>query len=195
MYEILLGVIGCYGAAVAVVHLARLLRAKSPRRDRHYILVTRNDESRLESCIRSLLLFSRQSGTSVRITVFDQGSSDDTAPIAMRQDGVTLLRAYGMQPSAGASDCNASSHTGADTGGAREYGGDPHRDRGPEQNEGHDQDRNQSQHQHNDRGHDDHGHDQDAILWVLRNHGIVSEQEYPVMVDLNNPQEWLKLPF
>ena len=39
------------------------------------------------------------------------------------------------------------------------------------------------------------GHDQDAILWVLRNHGIVREQEYPVMVDLNNPEEWLKLPF
>ena len=123
MYEILLGVVGCYGAAVAVVHLARLLRAKSPRRDRHYILLTRNDESRLESCIRSLLLFSRQSGTSVRITVFDQGSTDDTAPIAMRQEGVTLLRAYGTEPAAEASVCNASSHR-ADTGGAREHGGD-----------------------------------------------------------------------
>jgi len=32
-------------------------------------------------------------------------------------------------------------------------------------------------------------------LWSLRSHGIVREQDQPVLVDLDLPEDWFKLPF
>ncbi|OXM14139.1 hypothetical protein [Paenibacillus herberti] len=93
MYEILISVIACYGTAAVVVHLAKRSAARKAQAESHYILMTQDDESQLEHCIRSLQAHSRRSGTSMRITIWDQGSKDDTVLIARYcGNGVSWVR-------------------------------------------------------------------------------------------------------
>ncbi|SDS98372.1 hypothetical protein SAMN05444162_2766 [Paenibacillaceae bacterium GAS479] len=93
MYEILISVIACYGTAAVVVHLAKRSTARKAQAESHYILMTQDDESQLEHCIRSLQAHSRRSGKSMRITIWDQGSKDDTVLIARYcGNGVSWVR-------------------------------------------------------------------------------------------------------
>ncbi|MCM3747556.1 hypothetical protein M3223_09325 [Paenibacillus pasadenensis] len=99
MYEILIGVIACYGAAAATVHLLKTSAVRRSRNGEHYIIMTRDDESQLEHCIRSLQAYSRRSGLPMRITIWDLGSTDDTAGIASRcGDEVVWLKLPGVAP-------------------------------------------------------------------------------------------------
>ncbi|QJC53785.1 hypothetical protein HGI30_21165 [Paenibacillus albicereus] len=90
MYEILIGVIACYGAAAAAVHLARRKAAGRTPSESHFILLTRDDEPVIEHCLRSLEAHARKSGIPVRITVWDQGSQDGTGEIVRRWKGAIL---------------------------------------------------------------------------------------------------------
>lgn len=87
MYEILIGVIACYGAAVATVHLFWRRASRRPQSESHFILLTRDDETVIEHCLRSLQSHARKSGIPVKITVWDQGSQDGTAEIVRRWNG------------------------------------------------------------------------------------------------------------
>lgn len=99
MYEILIGVIACYGAAAATVHLLKTSAVRRSQAGEHYIIMTRDDESQLEHCIRSLQAYSRRAGLPMRITIWDLGSTDDTAGIASRcGDEVVWLKLPGVVP-------------------------------------------------------------------------------------------------
>ncbi|ASS67243.1 MULTISPECIES: hypothetical protein [unclassified Paenibacillus] len=227
MIDILLGVIGCYGVAAAAVHMASYVMAKVPRADKHYILMTRNDELRLEGCIRSLHRFSKLTGTSVRITVWDRGSTDDTAFIATRfGDGIRLVTVSDMdsgvmherteeQPEADSASSRmeivkreaselGAGWTGSEAGEpgaawtgseADDLGGDwTGSDAGElgavwtESGGAADSSKRQSLGDSGKGG-------RDRLLWSLRSHGIVREQDQPVLVDLDLPEDWFKLPF
>ncbi|CDN43505.1 hypothetical protein [Paenibacillus sp. P22] len=238
MIDILLGVIGCYGVAAAAVHMASYVMAKVPRADKHYILMTRNDELRLEGCIRSLHRFSKLTGTSVRITVWDRGSTDDTAYIATRfGDGIRLVTVSDMDSGnirerageqsesesergrMGTVGSEASEHgsawiSEADELGAgwveNEAGGLESVWTGSEADElgaawtgskagepgaawkgsgGASASSKRRSLEDSEKG------GRDRLLWSLRSHGIVREQDQPVLVDLDLPEDWFKLPF
>ncbi len=229
MIDILLGVIGCYGVAAAAVHMASYVMAKVPHADKHYILMTRNDELRLEGCIRSLHRFSKLTGTSVRITVWDRGSTDDTAFIATRfGDGIRLVTVSDMdsgnnrerteeQPESdsersrmGTVGSEAGEHGAAWIGsketvehGAAWTGSEAGEHgaawTGSEAGEhgaawtGSDEASTSSKRQ--SLGSSEKGGRDDRLLWSLRSHGIVREQDQPVLVDLDLPEDWFKLPF
>ncbi|MGU3471512.1 hypothetical protein ACLBWT_10230 [Paenibacillus sp. D51F] len=241
MIDILLGVIGCYGVAAAAVHMASYVMAKVPHADKHYILMTRNDELRLEGCIRSLHRFSKLTGTSVRITVWDRGSTDDTAFIATRfGDGIRLVTVSDMdsgnnrerteeQPESDsersrmgtvgseagelgaawtgseASELgaawteNEASEHGAAWIGSKETGKPGSAWTGSDDGElraewtGSDEASASSKRQ--SLGSSKKGGRDDRLLWSLRSHGIVREQDQPVLVDLDLPEDWFKLPF
>ncbi|WP_052702849.1 hypothetical protein [Paenibacillus beijingensis] len=96
MWVILAGVLGCYALVAAAVHLTCKISERRPRQaDKHYVFVTKNNQSRLEGDVRKLQLFSFFMGTNMNITVVDLGSVDDTAAIASRLgDGVKLFTDY-----------------------------------------------------------------------------------------------------
>lgn len=93
MWVILAGVIGCYALVAAAVHLAHKLTERRPRRaDQYVVLVTKNNQARLEGAVRRLQLWSFFTGVNWDIIVVDRGSEDDTAAIASRLgDGIKLL--------------------------------------------------------------------------------------------------------
>ncbi|MWC27194.1 hypothetical protein [Paenibacillus sp. MMS18-CY102] len=85
MISLLALVLGSYVLAALSVHLIRYYATRSKKANsRHYVLFARNDASRMEWFIRSIQWFSSRSGTDVRITVIDCGSSDETVAIAGR---------------------------------------------------------------------------------------------------------------
>lgn len=85
-----------YGLAAVLVHFlhGRLLRRKPEEGRRlHYILVTHNHESQMEWYLRALSWYARLRGESVKVTVLDESSQDDTLAIIQRlrdQSGLEL---------------------------------------------------------------------------------------------------------
>lgn len=73
---------GAYGIAIAAIHLAyarqrRLGRVQPVR----HILMVKNNQHQAEWFLRCLLFFSYWRGRNVIVTVFDEGSEDDTMKI------------------------------------------------------------------------------------------------------------------
>ncbi|CAG7634069.1 hypothetical protein PAESOLCIP111_03528 [Paenibacillus solanacearum] len=81
----LVWIVGCYTAGVVILHLLHW-QWKKKRSDRtvHYVLRTFNNQLQLEWYIRSLSFFSWIKGRTIRITIADEGSTDDTMAIAQR---------------------------------------------------------------------------------------------------------------
>jgi hypothetical protein len=84
MITILLGVLGCYILAAISVHLFRRWSRNRSRQQRHFILLADNNQQTMEWYIRSLHRLERKSGTPVKITVVDKGSTDETMAIVDR---------------------------------------------------------------------------------------------------------------
>ena len=85
MLESLLLIVGTYCSCALAVHAAYLLNRKDAKsRPRHLVLVTHNQQHRVEWVLRSFMLLSWLKGKAVRLTVFDCGSTDDTAAIVRR---------------------------------------------------------------------------------------------------------------
>ncbi|EFM09027.1 conserved hypothetical protein [Paenibacillus curdlanolyticus YK9] len=85
MISLLALVLGSYVLAALSVHLIRYYASRRNKAEsRHYVLFARNDAPRMEWFIRSIHWFSSRSGTDVRITIVDCGSSDETVAIAGR---------------------------------------------------------------------------------------------------------------
>lgn len=85
MIAMLLWIVGCYGLAVAVVHLVyrfqNKLRGEKPAPWIHVVIVSHNDERHMEWIIRAYCWFAWLKGRRLKFTVVDQGSTDDTMTI------------------------------------------------------------------------------------------------------------------
>lgn len=76
-----------YGVAGVLVHLfhSRHLKYKpNSRKQVHYILVAHNHENQMEWYLRALMWYSCLRAQSLRITILDEGSQDDTLAIIER---------------------------------------------------------------------------------------------------------------
>ncbi|MGG1552433.1 hypothetical protein [Paenibacillus ferrarius] len=80
----LLGIIGCYGISIALIHLLFGIRNKRGKKPTNVVLVTKNNQSQIEWVIRSMFFFSRIKGKPVKATIIDEGSSDETREIIER---------------------------------------------------------------------------------------------------------------
>ncbi|MEK4513092.1 hypothetical protein [Paenibacillus sp. FSL K6-2524] len=81
-----------YGLAAVLVHVfhSRYLRSKRKgNKQIHYILVTHNHENQMEWYLRALSWYARLRGESLRVTVLDEGSQDDTLAIMQRMQNMS----------------------------------------------------------------------------------------------------------
>lgn len=81
MIEALLWIIGSYGTCIALVHIAHAWGQRKIKPIRHFVLVSHNHQLQMEWYIRLLLLFGWVKGHHMKITVVDEGSTDDTISI------------------------------------------------------------------------------------------------------------------
>ncbi|WP_054025406.1 glycosyltransferase family A protein [Bacillus sp. FJAT-28004] len=84
MFELLLLVIGCYVLAALSVHLAFRIWRGRQQSSKHYVLVADVQQKNMEWYVRSLFSFSRRMGKNVRLTIVDQGATDETLAIVER---------------------------------------------------------------------------------------------------------------
>lgn len=85
MVEGLLWIMGTYGAGVAAVHLVHAFHLSRHRDEiQHYVLVTNNNQQRLEGFVRWIVWLNWLRGVPVTITVVDYGSEDETLEIVDR---------------------------------------------------------------------------------------------------------------
>ncbi|MEF2968069.1 hypothetical protein V3851_19755 [Paenibacillus sp. M1] len=86
----------CYGSAAVLVHfMYGFLPRKRPENGKklHYILVTHNHGNQMEWYLRALSWYARLHGESIKVTVLDEASRDDTLAIIERlrdQAGIEL---------------------------------------------------------------------------------------------------------
>ncbi|PLT48420.1 hypothetical protein B8V81_0552 [Paenibacillus pasadenensis] len=183
MYEILIGVIACYGAAVATVHLFWRRASRRPQSESHFILLTRDDETVIEHCLRSLQSHARKSGIPVKITVWDQGSQDGTAEIVRRWNGsiqwVGLERAADGESAVREAEAWRAGSPDAERPGEAGLSAAESMDSPPAGRKADSEPRK--------------GREQ--ILWSLRASGIVSELDQPILIDMKSDEDWSKLPF
>lgn len=84
MWGILLLVIGIYVLCALSVHLAYRFRKEKDRTGKHYVLVADENQHRLEWYVRSMFSFSRWMGTEVKVTIVDQGLTEESRTIIDR---------------------------------------------------------------------------------------------------------------
>ncbi|WP_138753705.1 hypothetical protein [Paenibacillus sinopodophylli] len=84
MLELLFMVIGCYALAALSVHLAYRIWRGRQQTSKHYVLVADVQQKNMEWYMRSLFSFSRRMGKDVRLTIVDQGATDETLAIVER---------------------------------------------------------------------------------------------------------------
>ncbi|MDF2925413.1 MAG: hypothetical protein K0R57_4327 [Paenibacillaceae bacterium] len=82
----MLWILGAYGAAIAILHLAHAACKPRPNNPKAitYALVTHNNEAQIEWFLRSLTFVSRLKGKPITIVVFDDYSTDGTLPVARK---------------------------------------------------------------------------------------------------------------
>lgn len=84
MLEVLLLVIGCYALAALSVHLAFRIWRGRQQASKHFVLVADVRQKNMEWYMRSLFSFSKRMGKDVRLTIVDQGITDETLSIVER---------------------------------------------------------------------------------------------------------------
>lgn len=85
MWAGFLSIVGIYGLCAVAVHAVYAVhRPKKDSMKTHLILVTHNNQSEIEWYMHSYLFFSWVRGRQSNITVFDDGSSDETPEIISR---------------------------------------------------------------------------------------------------------------
>lgn len=107
MIEGFLLIVGSYGICVAIVHYFHQRFEQQHNRSQsqlqndnqshkrprpsnskphvpHYVLITLNNQMQVEWYLRSLLIYSKMRGQSLKITIIDEGSQDDTLAIVWR---------------------------------------------------------------------------------------------------------------
>ena len=85
MLQGMICIIGIYGLGILLVHAAfgrtRRLRDETRCRSKHYVLISKQNQFQIEWVLRALFLFSWLKGSNFKITVIDEGSTDDTLTI------------------------------------------------------------------------------------------------------------------
>lgn len=77
----------CYGLGIAAVHTVHYVLKQRPGEQtatRHYLIICHHHQQQIEWLLRMLSFWSWLYGHSIRITVLDQGSADDTMLILER---------------------------------------------------------------------------------------------------------------
>ncbi|WP_341279882.1 hypothetical protein [Paenibacillus sp. FSL H8-0537] len=179
MIKIFLLVVGCYVLAGFIVHAVYRLKRQRRRSAKHYVLLASRQYSNMERTIRSFFSFSRWMGVDVHLTVVDAGLSEQTREIIER-----LNRAAG---------------------GVRLYV-DRHEDselthllsKQLEQNREFEGGLEQGQNEYEQQA-ESNVNKQEAeassLLWRLQVDGVITKNEYPVVIDLHNPDDLGKIPF
>ncbi|HEX7056203.1 MAG TPA: hypothetical protein VF260_03260 [Bacilli bacterium] len=84
MTESFFAIMAAYVISAVWVHRRFSRSLALGEKARHYVLVTKNNQSQIEWIIRSLLFYSWLRGVWIKITILDQCSSDDTMRIVNR---------------------------------------------------------------------------------------------------------------
>jgi hypothetical protein len=79
-------IIGSYAACILMVHLMRRIPLWQPKGKApvHYLLLTRNNQTQIEWYLRYLVFIAWWEGRPLKVTLADDGSTDDTLAIAGR---------------------------------------------------------------------------------------------------------------
>ncbi len=97
MVSLFLGIVVCYMLAAAIVLIIRYYYGQKQSNTSHYVLVGDNHELQMEGYIRAIRWSSLKSGSPVKITVVDEGSTDETGAIvqklARKDKGILLYNA------------------------------------------------------------------------------------------------------
>lgn len=124
VWEILLGIIGCYAIGAMAAHLIAK-RREALREHAHYVLLASDEAEQMEWYLRRLDRWSRRTGNDIRVTVVDLGV-DETAAIADRfareSEAVSVVQPAEAAEAAGEEDKAAAvsdSGTAADVESAR----------------------------------------------------------------------------
>ncbi|ANE46705.1 hypothetical protein SY83_10945 [Paenibacillus swuensis] len=81
---LLFWILGIYGICALLVHAFYRNMSKTVKPKKHYIIITYNNQQQLEWVMGSLFLCSLLKGEEIKVTIRDEGSTDDTVPIAWR---------------------------------------------------------------------------------------------------------------
>lgn len=84
MIQGLLWFITIYGTSIILIHAAHLWIHKVQKRAKsvkHYVLISNQNQLHIEWYIRSIVWFHSLKGNPLRITIMDQGSTDQTISI------------------------------------------------------------------------------------------------------------------
>ncbi|WNQ11593.1 hypothetical protein MJA45_00495 [Paenibacillus aurantius] len=89
-------IVGIYGLCAAIIHTVHYIRHKAGRpRAIHLVLIAKNNASHMEWYLYSFLFFSWLRGRLADVTVFDNGSTDDTCAIVRKvARGRPYIRLY-----------------------------------------------------------------------------------------------------
>lgn len=87
----LLWIIGCYGAAVAFLHIWFGTRRDYEGKPTKVLVIAKNNAMQIEWYIRSMFFLSRMKGKELIVTVMDEGSTDETMKIIERLSHSNLL--------------------------------------------------------------------------------------------------------
>lgn len=84
MWVLLLSIIGSYALSVAFLHWLHSMGKLPAVPSAHILLMTCNNEQNIEWVLRSLFIKSQLHGKSIRTTIVDKHSTDDTLRIIER---------------------------------------------------------------------------------------------------------------
>jgi hypothetical protein len=79
----LLWIAGIYVFSLVLIHTVYGFQRKEFQRT-YFVFITKNNQAHIEWYLRSLQFFSWFRGRSIVITIFDEGSTDETIPIALK---------------------------------------------------------------------------------------------------------------
>jgi hypothetical protein len=84
MIQGLMWILGSYGFCILLVHLLNGSIHKKRDKVVHYVFVTRDNQNEIEGRLRSIFIAAWLSGRSLKVTILDEASQDETLAIAGR---------------------------------------------------------------------------------------------------------------
>ncbi|RJX36936.1 hypothetical protein D3P09_25875 [Paenibacillus pinisoli] len=97
--ELILLIIGCYAVAALFVHLAFWIGQRRSRAEKHYVLIAGQAGKNMEWYLRMLHAFSRWLGRDIRLTVVNDGASEETMAIVERwKRGGKQVHVHAIEP-------------------------------------------------------------------------------------------------
>ncbi|SFF38682.1 hypothetical protein SAMN04487969_13217 [Paenibacillus algorifonticola] len=196
MIKIFLIVVGCYVLAGFLVHAVYRLKRHRQHSAKHYVLLASRQHSNMERMIRSFFSFSRWMGIDVQLTVVDAGLSEQTREIIQRLNrtagGVNLyverfdgseLRPMPLKEGR-ANEPELQQHLNKHRQEEEEWSSEAKKGLVEPESSNASKGGRKKQEQA-----------ASSLLWRLQADGVVTKNEYPVVIDLQNPEDLSKIPF